>query len=851
MRPSPPSGACADAAFEATMETLQTGPGDPARRAAVDTAYEHFAVLQALRQEAAKALAKPGAARGPELARQWFAAGSEMIATLQELMSATRYRAHTTVRRIEALIDLRQAIAVMSGFALRERGLLAGLIAGNQRLSQDDLVRLSVFRGHLEQAWDRVSAYRGEASALPGVAAQIDRVREDYFDTFQSIRAPIIAAGLSARPYPVTLGEWFAQSNAAIEPLLDLDRLAGAQAVRLVEARAAQGLRSLLYDTAILLLIVAIAILSTRIVFTWIVRPLEKITGAMSALAADQEGITVPCTDRHGEIGAMARAVQVFKTRIEAKAGEVRDANAKLQRLNRELEGRVDLRTRELAAARDEAVRSSQAKSQFLANMSHELRTPMNAIIGFTGLVMRRCQELIPARQYNNLEKIRVSADHLLALINDVLDLSKIEAGQMEIRMTQAPVETLVEHCTRALETAVQDKGLTLETHIEPDLPVLHTDQDKLRQILINLLSNAVKFTAEGKVVVSVGRRADAITFAVADSGIGIPPEARELIFEEFRQVDDSSTREYGGTGLGLSISRRLARLMGGDLTVESEPERGSTFTVFLPLRAAEPEHAVPAPPARLPIESNGARLVLAIDDDPNAIDILQENLAEAGYRVVGATDGEEGLRRARELKPLAIFLDIVMPRKDGWQTLRALKADPETREIPVILLSIIDQKDLGYRLGAADYLLKPIDRDAILAALAHQSPLTGRLLIADDDPMVLDVVCQLLEGEGFEIDTACNGREALAAVEQQAPALILLDLLMPEVDGFSVMEQLGRNPRTRDIPIIVLTAKTLSSGEEEELRARARAVLTKQGFQRDELLSEVRGALARYAEAR
>ena len=598
-----------------------------------------------------------------------------------------------------------------------------------------------------------------------------------------------------------------------------------------------------------LVVILAIAILSTRIIFNWIVRPLEDITQAMSALAADQDGITVPSTDRHGEIGAMARAVQVFKDRIEAKAREVRETNAKLQRLNRELEGRVELRTQELAAARDEAVRSSQAKSQFLANMSHELRTPMNAIIGFTGLVMRRCQELIPAKQYSNLEKIRISANHLLALINDVLDLSKIEAGQMEIRMTQAPVETLVEHCARAIETAVHDKGLALETYIEPGLPVLYTDQDKLRQILINLLSNAVKFTAEGKIDVTVRRQGDAIAFAVADCGIGIPPEARELIFEEFRQVDDSSTREYGGTGLGLSISRHLARLMGGDISIDSEPGQGSTFTVLLPLAPGEQKAVGDQPTPVAAADANGARLVLAIDDDPNAIDILQENLAEAGYRVIGATDGEEGLRRAREVKPLAIFLDIVMPRKDGWQTLRALKADPTTREIPVIVLSIIDQKDLGYRLGAADYLLKPIDRDAIVAALGRQAPLSGRLLIADDDPMVVDVVCQLLEGEGFDIDTARNGLEALAAIEDHTPALILLDLLMPEMDGFSVMERLGRDPRTRDIPIIVLTAKTLSGDEEEELRARARAVITKQGFQRDELLLEVRGALARYAD--
>ena len=398
----------------------------------------------------------------------------------------------------------------------------------------------------------------------------------------------------------------------------------------------------------------------------------------------------------------------------------------------------------------------------------------MNAIIGFTRLVMRRSKDILPAREHENLGKILISAEHLLALINDILDLSKIEAGRMEVHPVHLQLAALVDTCLRTVEPLIKSERLQLRKELAADLPPLMTDQDRLQQILVNLLSNAVKFTAEGSVTVSARRQNGMVALAVTDTGIGVPADKLELIFEEFRQVDSSIARTYGGTGLGLSISRRLARLLGGDLTVQSTVGVGSTFTVTIPLGPDPAPLALRSTIlpgcAKPPDQPEAAKVVLAIDDDPDVIYLLHENLAEAGYRVVGALSGQEGLQKARELRPLAITLDILMPHQDGWQVLYELKTEPVTRAIPVIVLSIVDNKALGYRLGACDYLLKPFDRETILTALAHMSPPQGCLLVVDDDPQVVDLVCQLLEGEPYEIIAAADGQEALEVIAHRHP---------------------------------------------------------------------------------
>jgi signal transduction histidine kinase/CheY-like chemotaxis protein len=391
-----------------------------------------------------------------------------------------------------------------------------------------------------------------------------------------------------------------------------------------------------------------------------------------------------------------------------------------------DLENKVEERTRELQEINRRLEAASRHKSEFLANMSHELRTPLNAIIGFTRLVMRRSKEVLPAKQYENLEKINLSADQLLLLINDVLDLSKVEAGKMDVRPVSFQLESMIDICLRTVEPMIKPEQIQLAKELEPDLPQLVTDQDKLEQIVMNLLSNAIKFTETGTITVRARRYGDRVSLAVTDPGIGIPEDARELIFEEFRQVDSSSTRRHGGTGLGLSISRHFARLLGGDITVQSRLGRGSTFTLSIPIRYEhEPSAPAEAPAVALKptVSAHHGKVMLAIDDDPDAIYLLRENLGDAGYRVVGALGGDEGLEKARTLRPFAITLDLLMAHRNGWDVLRDLKADPVTMGIPVIVISVVDNKESAYRLGAFDYLVKPFDREAILRALERIPP--------------------------------------------------------------------------------------------------------------------------------
>jgi CheY-like chemotaxis protein/anti-sigma regulatory factor (Ser/Thr protein kinase) len=421
----------------------------------------------------------------------------------------------------------------------------------------------------------------------------------------------------------------------------------------------------------------------------------------------------------------------------------------------------------------------------------------------------------------------------------------------MEIHLVGVQLAELVDACLRTVEPMIKGDSLRLAKALEADLPLLVTDQDKLKQILMNLLSNAVKFTAQGSVTVTARRQDGHIAVAVTDTGIGVPEDKLGLIFEEFRQVDSSIGRQYGGTGLGLSISRRLARLLGGDLTVQSTAGVGSTFTVTIPFGddPVQPAMSAIRPPGRgEPAgQPEADKVVLVIDDDPDVIYLLRENLAEAGYRVVGALSGSEGLQKARDLRPLAITLDILMPQKDGWQILHELKTDAATRDIPIIVLSIVDNKELGYRLGAFDYLIKPFDREAILTALSHITPQQCRLLVVDDDPQVTDLVRQLLAGEPYEVLTAADGQEALEVMLEKRPDVILLDLLMPRMDGFALIEQLRRASQLQQIPVIVLTAKTLTAAEHTQLEQRVRKVIQKQGLDRDALIRELRDLLQAY----
>jgi signal transduction histidine kinase/CheY-like chemotaxis protein len=510
---------------------------------------------------------------------------------------------------------------------------------------------------------------------------------------------------------------------------------------------------------------------------------------------------------------------------------------------------------RDAQESRTAAEQANKAKSTFLANMSHELRTPLNAIIGFTRIVRRKAEGALPDKQIENLDKVLSSSEHLLNLINTVLDIAKIEAGRMDVIPASFNVESLADQCA-TLAAPLLKPGVQLEKQVNAGLGLVYSDQDKIKQIVINLLSNAAKFTHEGTIRLAVRAHGDEeLDIAVTDTGIGISEEALGRVFEEFQQADLSTTRNYGGTGLGLAISRSLARLLGGDLTASSELGVGSTFTLTLPVdyraKAALSPTAEGASAREADADSrvgDNRKKILVIDDDPDAVYLLQENLGRDEFAVIGTRDGHEGLRVARDRQPDAILLDILMPEVDGWQVLNDLKEDPATREIPVILLTIVDKKALGFRLGAAAYLLKPLDPAEVLAALRRV--MSGHykqqkhILVVDDDPNVAEMLSEALAGNGYELEAAGDGEAGLRAVEARRPDAILLDLMMPKLDGFGVIERLRDNPNTRSIPVIVISAKELSAAESRKLRDSAALVMRKQGFDGERLVQELSSVL-------
>ena len=491
---------------------------------------------------------------------------------------------------------------------------------------------------------------------------------------------------------------------------------------------------------------------------------------------------------------------------------------------------------------------ASQHKSQFLANMSHELRTPLNAIIGMSEMLLEDARDLGDAEQIEPLERVVRAGKHLLALINDILDLSKIEAGRMELELSIFPLEPLVRDVARTVEGVAEKNGNRVIVECAENLGSLHADQTRVRQVLLNLASNAAKFTQGGKVTIRSNREhiddKEHVRIEVIDTGIGMTPEQVARLFQEFMQADASTTRRFGGTGLGLAISRRFCRMMGGDITVESEPGRGSTFSVVLPAEVlletaharTERAHEIRA------IETRpGGNLVLAVDDDPAARDLMARFLAREGFRAVTAADGTEAIRLARELRPSAITLDVMMPGMDGWDVLATLKGEPELADIPVIMLTIVDDKAHGYALGANEYIVKPLDREQMRRVLRRVCDAgTGRLLLIEDEPATRDTVRRTLERDGWNVDIAGDGTEALGVLRRSKPDVIILDLLMPGMDGFELMSVLRTEDAWKNIPVIVLSAKDLTKEDHERLNGGVQKVLRKQVSEADDLLREV-----------
>jgi len=478
-------------------------------------------------------------------------------------------------------------------------------------------------------------------------------------------------------------------------------------------------------------------------------------------------------------------------------------------------------------------IEANRHKSVFLANMSHELRTPLNAIIGFSELLSdARDGQFDDVTRKRFLNQILTSGKHLLGLINDILDLSKVEAGQMDLRLATVSVAEAIDQVVKTVEPLVTKKGITLQANAEAAGEVL-ADGGKLKQMLLNLVSNAIKFTPEGgTVTIATLRSKEAIEISVADTGIGIAEEDQKQIFHEFHQIDQGPGRKHEGTGLGLALTKRFALLHGGDVRVTSRVNKGSVFTLTLPVRAG----TAPAGERVVAVSVNGrgaGPLVLVVEDDPAAAELLTRQLVAAGYRTEVARTGKEALARARELQPAAITLDIILPEVDGWEVLTRLKSDETTSAIPVVVVSVVDNPELGLALGAIDYFVKPVEAKELVARL-NRFNFKGRkevkVLVVDDEPANRMWLTEALEPAGFKVVPASGGRQAIELAKSTKPDLVVLDLMMPDVTGYDVVEALRADESTRETPIMVLTASNLSEADKRVLSGRVSDILESRG---------------------
>ena len=657
----------------------------------------------------------------------------------------------------------------------------------------------------MDSALKELTEFRGVLGGLHGMTAEMDplvgQLRQEY-DRFVAAVGHVVEltrSGNVDQAYVAQVNE--AQPLAAsLESLTD--QLVSNAEVD-VAANIADIERERRTDHAIViafgLLSILLALFLGRTLSRSLVRPITEINARLSRIAAGDFTQRVALANRD-ELGALAENV------------------------NRTCEQLGELYS-QLEAA-------SQHKSAFLANMSHELRTPLNAIIGYSEMLHESAEDAGQAELLPDLQKIRDAGRHLLELINDILDISKIEAGKMDLYLEEVDVAALVEEVRAIVMPLAAAAGNRFEIVAPVPPGMLYTDRTKLKQSLLNLLSNASKFTKEGRITLELRTTPDTLSFIFSDTGIGMNEDQLARLFQAFSQADASTTRRYGGTGLGLAITKHFCEMLGGGIAVESTPGRGSTFTITLPVThppAPEEEAAPPAPPEAAEALGEPAPLVMVVDDEAHARALLVATVRNAGFRVVEAADGEAALRLAREHRPDIITLDVLMPRLDGWAVLTALKSQADLRDTPVVIVTVLADRGMALSLGAAEFMTKPVDRARLAAVIRQQVEGSGTILVTDDDAETRKLVRRHLERLGWAVAEAVDGEEALAwLAHNPPPALILLDLMMPRLDGFGFLGEVAKHREWQDTPIVILTAKRLDPAERALLAGRAREVIEK-----------------------
>jgi len=540
-----------------------------------------------------------------------------------------------------------------------------------------------------------------------------------------------------------------------------------------------------------------------------------------------------------------------------------------LKALNERLEEKVLERTRELEAANRELEKSNKLKSQFIANMSHELRTPLNSIIGFSETLLEMPVGGLNEKQERYIRNIHTSGKHLLQLINNILDLAKIEAGRLSLYHEEFLLRPVIEEAVSIVEMLARKKNITIHHDIDKDIGTITADRVKFKQILYNLLSNAIKFTpergdvyltadlvtpSEGLGFCSMGEGQRLLRVSVKDTGIGIRPEDMDRIFNEFEQADSSYTRRYEGTGIGLSLTKRLVEMHGGLIRVESRVGEGSIFSFVMPLFERKTEEATDGtvaapivPESDYAFEAGPRNTILIVEDDRATSELLTLQLKDAGYLVAHAYDGVEAVKKAVELRPFAIILDVMLPGKDGWEVLQDIRSLPDTKDIPVVVYSIVDNRELGFALGATDYLTKPVDRKTLISKLNELSFTKKRrhqivnIMVVDDNPEAVELIASMLEPEGFNVIKAYGGREAIEKAEDIRLDAILLDLMMPEMDGFEVVHRLKNMPQTSDVPIFIVTAKDITVEDRLRLAGQIERIYQKSDFTKEDLIRQIK----------